>query len=98
MLSGTPLAICATFVVDIAATAASPATGQSPTGWDHPKRKMEIERHTLALSTETLDRKTRSVTRLKAQGVPTPRKTTTSAICWALRGSLRPALVNRLRR
>src|SRR5262245_3141626 len=70
MLSRTPLAICATFIVGFAATAAGPATGQSPTGWDHAKRKMEIEQRTLAPSAEALDRKTRSVTRLKAEGVP----------------------------
>src|SRR5215510_10815150 len=68
MLSRTRLAICATFVLGIAA--AGPATGQSPTGWDHAKRKMEIDKRTLAPSAEALDRKTRSVTRLKAEGVP----------------------------
>ena len=71
MLSRTRLAICATFVVGIAATAAGPATGQAPTGLDHAKRKMEIEKRALAPSAEALDRKTRSVTRLKAEGVPT---------------------------
>jgi uncharacterized protein DUF4272 len=71
MPSRTRLAICATFAVGIAATAAGPATGQSPTGLDHAKRKMEIEKRTLAPSAEALDRKTRSVARLKAEDVPT---------------------------
>src|SRR5262245_32313255 len=71
MLSHARLTICATFVIGIAATAAGPATGQPPTGLDHAKRKMEIEKRALAPSAEALDRKTRSVALLKAEGVPT---------------------------
>src|SRR5262245_20293658 len=71
MLSRKRLAICATFLVGIAASAAGPAAGQSPTGWNHEKRKMEIEKRARAPSAEAFDRKTRSIARLKAEGVPT---------------------------
>src|SRR5262249_44874627 len=55
----------------VVAIAASPSAGQAPTGLDHAKRKAEIERRTRAPSAEGLDRRARSIARLKAEGVPT---------------------------
>src|SRR5262245_58344426 len=71
MLSRTRFAVCAGFIAAIAATAAGPATGQSPTGLDHARRKMDVEEREHAPPGEALDRKMRSVARLKAEGVPT---------------------------
>jgi hypothetical protein len=71
MPSCTRRAICAGLAGAIVAGSARPSTGQSRTGLDAAQRKAEIERRTRAPSAEGLDRKMRSIARLKAEGVPT---------------------------